>query len=243
VVAPFSRGYAPTAIPADGDYHIGALMYDAIALHRHLGAPADAAVIGHDWGAFTAIAMAADPNAPFGKVAALAAPVLVGLRTRPTRQLLHRLPSQARNSWYVLFHQLPGIAERTLDRVVPKLWRDWCPPGFDSSAEVERVWAALPDRAHRRAAIAYYRCQLQPRRQPPMYRTLHRSWRTQPLQIPILLVHGEIDGALDTQLATLSAACLPQGSRHEIISGAGHFMQLDQPGSVSQLILDYLSDG
>src|ERR1700751_3426373 len=30
VVAPFMRGYAPSSIPADGSYHIGALMYDAL---------------------------------------------------------------------------------------------------------------------------------------------------------------------------------------------------------------------
>ena len=29
VVAPFLRGYAPTEIPADGDYQIGALASDA----------------------------------------------------------------------------------------------------------------------------------------------------------------------------------------------------------------------
>lgn len=34
VVAPFTRGYAPTEVPADGDYHVCALMHDAMALHR-----------------------------------------------------------------------------------------------------------------------------------------------------------------------------------------------------------------
>src|SRR6266516_4645509 len=36
-VAPFMRGYAPTAIPADGCYRIGALVADAVALHEALG--------------------------------------------------------------------------------------------------------------------------------------------------------------------------------------------------------------
>ena len=30
VVAPFMRGYAPSSIPSDGSYHIGALMDDAL---------------------------------------------------------------------------------------------------------------------------------------------------------------------------------------------------------------------
>src|SRR5689334_19752832 len=65
VVAPFSRGYAPTGPAPDGDYHIGALMYDALAVHRALGAPSDAVLIGHDWGAFTAAGLAASPDSPF----------------------------------------------------------------------------------------------------------------------------------------------------------------------------------
>src|SRR6202453_1207022 len=44
VVAPFMRGYAPSSIPADGSYHIGALMHDALQVraaargaHPHVG--------------------------------------------------------------------------------------------------------------------------------------------------------------------------------------------------------------
>ena len=51
---PFTRGYAPTAIPADGAYQIGALVADAVALHEVLGGDGDAVLIGHDWGAETA---------------------------------------------------------------------------------------------------------------------------------------------------------------------------------------------
>ena len=55
-VAPFMRGYAPTAVPDDGAYHLGALAADAVALHEVLGGGADAALIGHDWGAEAAYA-------------------------------------------------------------------------------------------------------------------------------------------------------------------------------------------
>jgi pimeloyl-ACP methyl ester carboxylesterase len=37
-VAPFMRGYAPTEVPPDGAYQIGALVADAVALHEVLGA-------------------------------------------------------------------------------------------------------------------------------------------------------------------------------------------------------------
>src|SRR3954451_482469 len=50
-VAPFLRGYAPTALAPDGRYQTGALVSDAIALHGALGGDERAVLIGHDWGA------------------------------------------------------------------------------------------------------------------------------------------------------------------------------------------------
>jgi pimeloyl-ACP methyl ester carboxylesterase len=62
-VAPFLRGYAPTEIPPDGHYQLGALISDANALHEILGGGDDAVLIGHDWGALTAYgAVAHDPG-------------------------------------------------------------------------------------------------------------------------------------------------------------------------------------
>jgi pimeloyl-ACP methyl ester carboxylesterase len=58
-VAPFMRGYAPTAVPRDGNYSIGALVADAVALHQVMGGDEQAVLIGSDWGAETAYAAAA----------------------------------------------------------------------------------------------------------------------------------------------------------------------------------------
>src|SRR3954470_14676880 len=59
VVAPYMRGYAPTGLAPDGRYQLGALARDAEALHRALGGDDRAVLIGHDWGAATAYAVAA----------------------------------------------------------------------------------------------------------------------------------------------------------------------------------------
>src|SRR5262249_24742455 len=50
-VAPFMRGYAPTSIPTDGCFELGALVADAVALHDGLGADESAVLVGRDWGA------------------------------------------------------------------------------------------------------------------------------------------------------------------------------------------------
>src|SRR5271165_3393281 len=50
-VAPFMRGYAPTEVPADHAYEVGALVADVVSLHEVLGGDEQAVLIGHDWGA------------------------------------------------------------------------------------------------------------------------------------------------------------------------------------------------
>jgi pimeloyl-ACP methyl ester carboxylesterase len=52
-VAPFMRGYHPTAIPEDGAYDGDTLGRDVLALIEALGEK-QAIVIGHDWGALAA---------------------------------------------------------------------------------------------------------------------------------------------------------------------------------------------
>ncbi|MCH9730283.1 MAG: alpha/beta fold hydrolase [Actinomycetia bacterium] len=241
VVAPFSRGYAPTGPAADGDYHIGALMYDALAVYRELGAPADAVLIGHDWGAFTSNAIAAYPDSPFAEHISMAVPPVGAMnRTRGSvRRQLHMMPRQMRNSWYIMFFQLPGLPEWLLPRVIPRLWLDWGPSGYPTGAELEQALAALPSRAHRRAAVGYYRALARPTRPAPRYSELNR-WRFELPRVPILHLQGAQDGAMMAGYADHIATVLPPGSRVLTIPDAGHFLQIEQPRVAADAVLDYL---
>ncbi len=241
VVAPFSRGYAPTGPAADGDYHIGALMYDALAVHRELGAPTDAVLIGHDWGAFTSNAIAAYPDSPFSDHISIAVPPVGALsRTRgPVGRQLRMMPQQLRNSWYILFFQLPLLPERLLPRIIPRLWRDWGPPGYPTDAELDDALAALPSPAHRRAAVSYYRALVRPTRPAPRYAELNR-WRFEVPLVPILHLQGAQDGAMTPAYAEQVTTVLPPGSRVLTIPSAGHFLQIEQPRVAADAVLDYL---
>ncbi|WP_301146324.1 alpha/beta fold hydrolase [Mycobacterium simiae] len=243
VVAPFMRGYAPTEIARDGDYGIGALMHDAIALHAALGGGADAILVGHDWGGLAANGIAAYPENPFAKVVTMGVPVVAGLKPGSGRggALLRALPRQMRMSWYVAFQQIPRLSERCLGRVLPKLWRDWCAPGYDAGLDLARLRESLATPQHRTAALSYYRAQFRPLRRARRHRDLDRYALGRAPLVPMLVLHGRVDGAIDVRIGGLGAHVLPPCSTHEVIDGAGHFMHLDQPNTVHGLISEYVS--
>jgi len=243
VVAPFTRGYWPTELPSDGDYHMGALMADTLALHQHLDGGDDAILIGHDWGAWTTNAIAALPSSPFAAHISLSLPPVraIDRAVHGLRRQLVMSAIQLRMSWYILFFQTPALPQRVLHHVIPKLWQDWSPASADVSTGVTDALSALPTTAHRAAAIAYYRSMFRPSRPAQTYADLHR-YRFNLPAVPILALHGEQDGAMQVGYTLNLTDALPAGSRLEIIEDAGHFLQLDQPAAVCRSILKYLGE-
>ena len=234
VVAPWTRGYAPSFVPADRDYHVGALMADAVAMHRALGGGADSVLVGHDWGALTANALGAHPDSPFAAIVSMAVPPLGAVRPR-----LHPAPllGQVRRSWYIGFNQLPVVAERSLSRLVPRLWRDWS-PGYEATEDVRHAMAAIDGRES--DVLGYYRAMARPFPAPsPPYRGWHRTWRSTPM-VPTLYLHGEQDGCLSPSFAEGLEPRLPLGSAAALVPGAGHFLQLEQPEVVAEHVLQFL---
>ncbi len=235
VVAPFTRGYAPSGLPDDGRYDIGALMADAVAVHGLLGGGTDAVLVGHDWGAVTANALAAHRDSPYSRVVSLAVPPFAALRRASWRLL----PGQLRRSWYIGFNQLPLLPERTLEPLVAKLWRDWS-PAYDATTDLAHVRTALSDPANRRAALGYYRAAARPFGIPPEY----RAWQaaaTDPPITPVLYLHGRDDGCLGAELAAEVGVVLPRGSRAHVVDDAGHFLHLEQPERTNAMIRDFLT--
>lgn len=235
VVAPFMRGYAPSDVPADGRSDVAALVSDILGIHGELGGGPDAVLIGHDWGAIAANALAAHQDSPFAKVVVLSVPPLAAMGGAGALKVL---PRQMRNSWYIGFNQIPRLPERSYQRLIRKLWRDWS-PGYDASFDLPQVMAALAEPAHRKAVIGYYRAFVSPFGPPEPYRRWKGAEMRMPL-VPVLYLHGADDGCLDPRLVALATPNLPAGSVVELVPAAGHFLQLEQPDLVNHLIVDYL---
>jgi pimeloyl-ACP methyl ester carboxylesterase len=224
-VAPWTRGYAPTSIPADGDYSGAALTADAGALHDALGGGEDAVLIGHDWGAMTAYAAAATAPERWRRLVAMAVPP-AGVAASA---FFHY--AQLKRSFYVFMFQtaLAEVVAGADDLAfIDRLWHDWS-PSYDASADLVHVKAALRDPANLAAAIGYYRS---------MFSSGFTS--TSPEQ-PTLYLHGAIDGAFGVEGIDGTADALSADSRVEVIEGTGHFLHLERRVEVNRLIIDWLT--
>ena len=104
------RGYAPSSIPSDGSYHIGALMDDALQVRSAAGGTDRDVVIGHDWGAMAANGLAAMPDSPFAKAVIMSVPPAAAFGDgfpKPAGCWLD--PTASLRSWYIMYFQLPWL--------------------------------------------------------------------------------------------------------------------------------------
>jgi pimeloyl-ACP methyl ester carboxylesterase len=244
VVAPFMRGYAPSAIPSDRSYHLGALMDDALRVREAAGGTDRDVLIGHDWGAMAATGLAAMPDSPFTKAVIMSVPVSAAFqpfgKVTERGKLLRKLPHQVLRSWYILYFQLPRLPERSGAWIVPLLWRRWSPGyrGPDQEQDLRHVDAAIGTPESWRAAVGPYRA-LRDTTPPARYAALNRYWMQAPL-LPSLYLHGRDDGCMTPDFTYWTEKVLPPGSDALIVDHAGHFLQLEQPEKVADLILAFL---
>ena len=245
VVAPYLRGYAPTDLAPDGAYQLGALGRDAAALHAALGGDERAVVIGHDWGAAAAYVVSAHRPELFRRVVGLAvAPGSVWRSPFASAgQALHDLPliaGQLRMSWYMFFQLLPGLSERSLPRLIPKLWRDWS-PSYDAREDVADVLAALAPEGRATAALRYYRALFLPWMRDARYAPEQAHELDAP-PVPTLYLYGDRDGCLQPALGRRTADVLGPGGRVGHVAGTGHFLHLERPDEVNALIAGFVGE-
>jgi pimeloyl-ACP methyl ester carboxylesterase len=241
VVAPFMRGYAPSSIPSDGSYHVGALMDDALAVLDAVGPTGRDVLVAHDWGAIAGAGLIAMPESPFVKAAILSVPLSAAFRplgrVPNAGRLAARLPRQLLNSWYILYFQLPWLPERSASWVVPRLWRQWS-PGYRADEDLRYVNDSIGSEDRWRAALGYYRAVVRNTKPPARYAELHQHWMSAPT-IPTLYLHGTDDGCSQDYIPWI-ARVLPDGSELALIESAGHFLQQEQPEAVARHIVDFV---
>ena len=190
-------------------------ILDALGLER-------AHVVGHDWGAGLAWVLAALVPERVDRLVVLS----VGHPNTGREPSL----AQREKSWYMLLFEFEGAAEELLRRDDWKLAREW----IRGDGDVERHLADLARPGALTAALNWYRAnsvlrfQLSERALPPV-------------AAPTLGIWSTGDNYLLEEGMLRSGEHVVGPWRYERIEGASHWLQLDAPDRVNELLLDFLA--
>jgi pimeloyl-ACP methyl ester carboxylesterase len=239
VVAPFMRGYAPSAVPSDGCFQTAMLARDANALHESLGGDSEAIIIGHDWGAPSCYGAAIDAPTRWHRVVGMAVPPTAALGMAFVQNL-----EQIKKSWYMFFFQ-HGLADLVVGAnnhaFIEMLWRDWS-PSYDAKVDLEFVRKSLADPKNLQAALGYYRATLGDGYRDPQLSDLQNQMAAGVPTQPLLYLHGANDGCIGVDVIESAKKIAPANVKFEVVAAAGHFLQLEQPKVVNKLICDFLAN-
>lgn len=238
-VAPWTRGYAPTGIPADGLYQAGRRARDACLLHEMLSGDGEGVLIGHDFGSGAAnIAASMEPDR-WSKVVMMSVP--------PYGRMAAAFfdYAQIRRSSYMFFFQHP-LSEMVVPHddwaFIRGLWHDWS-PGLSEVAAAPHIAHFVESAAGEGrldAILGYYRATFQPDRRSPDYEHWEAAGQTPPPQ-PTLYLHGSDDGCISAEHAADLVDELAPGSRVEIFDGLGHFLHAEDPARVNGAIVEFVA--
>jgi pimeloyl-ACP methyl ester carboxylesterase len=234
-VAPDLRGFGGT--DARPPYDLDTLSLDVVALVHALGHER-ATLVGHDWGATLAWAAAARHPWLVERLVVLNGPPVGALLDEVLRS-----PVQLRRSSYVVFFQLPLVAERA----IAKNGAAGVARALRGGSHVREAWPpeelapyraafARPGRAA--AALGWYRAA---RRHALRERRISRA---APVAAPTLVVWGARDRFLGVGLTRPRrlAPYLAHGNEPTtlLLEEAGHFVQNEAPRQVNDALLRWL---
>jgi pimeloyl-ACP methyl ester carboxylesterase len=222
VIVPDLRGFGESDKPEGvEEYAMTRSVADMVALLDELGVER-AHVVGHDWGAGVAWTLAAFVPARVER--------LVAMSVGHPNTLRERTIEQREKAWYQLLFQFDGVAEELLMRDDWKLFREFS----RGDGDLERYVADLSRPGALTAGLNWYRANAAPQRElearPPF----------PAVAAPTLGLWSSGDNYLTEDRMLRSAEHVTGTWRYERIDDASHWLQLDAPARVNELLVDFL---
>jgi pimeloyl-ACP methyl ester carboxylesterase len=226
-LAPNQRGYSRGARPTRRrDYRIPKLVEDVLALIDASGA-SKVHLVGQDWGALVAWAVAAD----YPDRLATVSPISVPHPAAFFRALVSS--RQALASWYMYVFQLPQLPERFLlgrhGRAAPlaKALRS----AGQSAEAADRDARAMTEPGVLTAALNWYRAiPLSDLRDP-----------RRKISVPTLYVWSDQDTALVAKSAQNTGDYVSGEYRFETLRGVSHWIPDEKPDVLADLLLEWFA--
>ncbi|RSS44529.1 alpha/beta fold hydrolase [Streptomyces sp. WAC08241] len=226
-VAPTLRGFGASDRPEGGPeaYHPAKHVGDLLELLARLDVDRFH-LVGHDWGSGVAQGLA---HAVTDRVRSLSL-LSVGHLTAN----LEAGWEQRQRSWYMLLFQLAGVAEDWLARDDFAQLREMLAEHPDAESVIEplRAPGALT------AALNVYRAGLP----PEVLFGADRSAPPLPEAVPVMGVWSTGDRFLTERSMSRTGEHVAGSWRYERVEEAGHWLQLDRPEKINELLLSFLKE-
>lgn len=222
VVAPFLRGYWPTAIPSN-DTDARTLGEDVLALARVL-APGKVRLVGHDWGAEAVLAATALGPERVERLVTVAIPHRAAIRPSP------RLAWAIRH--FITLRRRGAEARFAANEyaMIGTLWRRWSPTWKYTSSDLAPVKASFAKAGCLHAALGYYRAAT----------LLPPAFLRAKIPVASLAVAGGDDPGV-TPAVFESARSIYTGDYRVATIPGGHFCHRESPDDFLEAVVPFLA--
>jgi pimeloyl-ACP methyl ester carboxylesterase len=236
------RGYNLSEKPPRvEDYSIDVLASDVIGLIDHFGA-AKAAIVGHDWGAGVAWAVAQKYPERVSKLAVLQVPPAAAWRANLTM-------GQVLRSWYMFFFQLPRVPEWAIRRNnfkgLDSVFKDKVVRrGSFTDADVQIYREALGQPGALTSAINYYRAnvfRIMRGSKTAGTEPFEQTRKVRRIRVPTLFIFGEQDFAILPQTVRGVEDYIDAPYSELRIPDSGHWVQNEAVEEVNAALINFLS--
>ncbi|GAA1907828.1 epoxide hydrolase EphA [Streptomyces sodiiphilus] len=223
-IAPDLRGFGASDKPSGtGEYELSRHAADLLGVLDHMGVER-VHLVGHDWGSVLVQLVAATAPHRVASVTCMS----VG---RPGSAMAAGL-EQWQKSWYMLLFQFEGVAERWLAQDDFRHARQLLAGHPDREEVIER----LRDPEELSSTLAIYRTGARPEQL-----TAPQAADGPSLPSPVMGIWSSGDPFLTEHSMTALGRHVNGQWRYERLEGPGHWMQLEAPDRVNELLLDFLA--
>ena len=238
-VVPWLRGFGETAFLSKETIRSGemvAMAQDALDLADALSLKTFS-VVGHDWGARIAYALAILAPERVKRIVAMS----VGWQPGP-------LPTphfeQARKYWYQWFMATErGAKAVNADRkaFARIMWETWAPKGWFSDAEFERTARSFENPDWAAVTVHSYRVRWGEATKDPRYAELDELLlAAKAISVRTLMIQGGADSVTLPDTTAGKDQYFTGGYRRVVLDGVGHFPTREAAGEVNRLLLEFL---
>jgi pimeloyl-ACP methyl ester carboxylesterase len=236
---PYLRGFGPTTFRPGQIIRSGemvAMAQDALDLADALGLE-KFAVVGHDWGARIAYALAILAPDRVTKIAAMSVGWQPGELPTPNFE-------QSRKYWYQWFMSTERGAQAVAAN--PKafariMWETWAPPGWFGDAEFEATAASFENPDWPDITVHSYRVRWAEAEKDPRYAALDAQLlAAKSIAVPALMIQGGADGVTLPETTAGKGPYFTGGYARHVLDGVGHFPTREAADRVNRLLLEFL---